>query len=166
MKRKAEGDADVPSDAIVLSDATEPGVLVGPSALSDAAMEVDAEAPVVLGDAGEEGHVEGLPGLCAILDELAKPHSGALVHEFLARLILEGPCDVARYVKCVEQVIPSLNATSGVVYAGWQTNSGKTPSQGNLHVLFLNFFSAESYPFACLVSDCLEVGEGSQTLAV
>ncbi|CAE7262603.1 unnamed protein product [Symbiodinium pilosum] len=68
--------------------------------------------------------------------------------------------DIESFAKSVQLLVPCASGTTAsgqtACYAAFQA-SGRTPSSGQIHILFLNIFATESYPFMTLVSDCLEV---------
>ena len=83
------------------------------------------------------------------------------VHTFLKDMICgDKALDIESFAKSVQLLVPCASGTTAsgqtACYAAFQA-SGRTPSSGQIHILFLNIFATESYPFMTLVSDCLEV---------
>ena len=83
------------------------------------------------------------------------------VHTFLKEMICgDKALDIESFAKSVQLLVPCASGTTAsgqtACYAAFQA-SGRTPSSGQIRILFLNIFATESYPFMTLVSDCLEV---------
>ncbi|CAE7900867.1 unnamed protein product, partial [Symbiodinium sp. KB8] len=152
-KRKAETQhvSDVSDEySPSLAAGTEEAQAVQQSQDATMVLDPEAEPGSCASDTATATSLQDILKQMVSRDEARQP-----VHHFLADVVFAGKKDMETFSQSVQVLAPCASGQE-TCYAGFQSTS-RTPRQGTIHVLFLNIFANESYPFATLVSDCLEV---------